>query len=359
MTRHAAAAAAALQSEDYSTAERENRAVLQLVPKLPEAEMNLGISLFLQKKYEPAIEAFEIGLQQKPELANARLFLGISYFDLNQPAKALPFLQRYVAERAADFQGQYFLGLTYLALNRNEEAERVLLVARQIDPRNIDALYHLAQAYVGEAREDQGRRAELGTAYGSTFAEIEAIDPGSYRLAQLRAASYESNGENAKAITELQGLFQHDPHARGLHYTLGCLYLEAVQYPKALEQFEAELALDNPEPRTYLQLGHTYLALNKPEQAIGYLQKAAKITPENAGAAWVDIGRAYRQLEHPVEAVAAFEKGIALGERKSGVYYQLSLEARRIGDVERARQALSISQKLRDEEKQPQLANHN
>jgi tetratricopeptide (TPR) repeat protein len=359
LSRHAAEAAAALRSGDYAMAERENKAVLQIAPNLAEARMNLGISLFLQKKYEPAIEAFAAGLRQKPGMSNAKLFLGISHFDLNEPAKALPFLHDYSVEQPNDFQGRYYLGLAYLSLNRYQDAEHSLLEARRIDPSDVDALYHLAQAYVGEARENPTRRAELGTAYGSTFAKIEAIDPNSYRLAQLRAASYESKGETAKAVGELEALFVHDPHARGLHYTLGCLYLKATQYPKALEQFQAELALNSPEPRTYLQLGHTYIALEMAEQAIACLQKAALVTPANAGSAWVDIGRAYRQMNRPAEALAAYEKAISLGERTSAAYYQLSMEARRTGDIKRAREALAMSQRLRDEDQPLQIPSSN
>ncbi len=351
LNRHAAAAAAALNAGDYAAAERENRAILRLSPNLAEADMNLGISLFLQKNYHAAIGAFETGLKQKPDMSNARLFLGISHFNLNESAQALPFLQRYTAERPDDLQGQYFLGLSCLALDRNSDARRALRAAQRIDPKNIDVLYHLAQTYLGEARQSPKEKTTLAEAYSATVAEIEEIDRNSYRISQLRAAFYQSNGEKGKAIAELETLLQHDPHARGLHYTLGCLYLQAEQYPDALEQFEAELQLDNPEPRTYLQLGHTYVAMTKPQQALSYLRKATQVTPEAAGSAWVDSGRAYREMNKPVEAVAAFEKGIQLGQKKASIYYQLSLEARKAGDAERAREALAMSQKLRDEEK--------
>ena len=348
---HAAAAAAALKAGNYAAAERENRAVLRLQPNMAEAEMNLGISCFLQKKYEAAVQAFEHGLRLKPELNNARLFLGISYFDLNRPAKALPFLERFTKETPDDLQGEYFLGLTYLDLKRNTDAEHALLAARRIDPHNIDVLYHLAQTYVGEARASPERREQLARAYSSIFAEIESIDPASFRIAQLRAAFYQSQSETAKAMAELETLLQKDPHTRGLHYTLGCLYLEAQRYPKAIEQFQSELLLADPEPRTYLQLGHSYLAENEPQQALTYLRKAMVVDVADESAAWVEMGRVYRQLGQAAQAEAAFEKGIELGERKANVYYQLSLAARRAGDVAKAEKALATSQKLRNEEK--------
>jgi tetratricopeptide (TPR) repeat protein len=93
-----------------------------------------------------------------------------------------------------------------------------------------------------------------------------------------------------------------------------------------------------------------YVALEKPAEALPLLEQALQAEPRN-GLIWVDAGRAYRALGESAKAVAAFEKAIELGERKSSVYYQLALAARKTGDVERSRQALAASERLRSEEK--------
>ena len=352
MARHAAAAAAAMRSGDYVTAELQDRAILKLRPQMAEAEMNLGLACFLQKKYEDAIQALEAGLKLKPDMLNAELFLGISRFQLNQVPGAIPALEKYVAQRPDDFQGQYYLGLSYLALERYTEAGRALAAAHNIDPRNVDALYHLSQVYLGEARKDPRKKAGLERAFQETIGEIAAVDPDSFRLAQIRAAVYEADGKKAEAIRELETLFQHDPKARGLHYTLGCLYIEQRQYGKAREQLEKELQLGSPYPRTYLQLGHVFVELNQPERALPLLGKSLKIDPDSSGIVWADIGRAYRTMNQPGKAAAAYEKAIALGQRTSSVYYQLAMMTKKTGDVARSREALAMSQKLRSEEKQ-------
>src|SRR5437667_41789 len=82
LARHAASAAAAMKTGDYVAAEKHNREVVRLRPQLAEAEVNLGLSLFLQKKYAEAIRVFESSVKRKPELENAWLFLGISRFNL-------------------------------------------------------------------------------------------------------------------------------------------------------------------------------------------------------------------------------------------------------------------------------------
>ena len=356
VARHATSADEAMRAGDYASAEKHNRAIVRLRPALAEAEVNLGLSLFLQKKYEEAIRAFENGLKIKPEMANAWLFLGICQFNVNRPREAIPVLRKFTAHHPEDIQGQYFLGLAHLALEQYQEAANALLAARAIEPRNVDVLYHLAQSYLGQARSEPARLEPLSRLYEDAVKEIAGIDPQSFRIAQLRAGYYEAAGKKAEAIRELEKLLEHDPKIRGLHYTLGCLYIEGRQYDKALKQLDAEMSLDAPYPRTYFQLGHVYVALEKPAQAIPLLRKAIQVEPESASLVWVDIGRAHRALNQADQAVSSFEKAIELGERNASVYYQLAMAAKSAGDSKRSREALEISQRLRSEEKPKNLA---
>lgn len=350
LDRCTSAAAVAMQSGDYVAAERNYQAIVRIRPNMAEAYVNLGLSLFLQRKYVEAIHDFDVALKLKPELANAKLFLGISHFKLNHSDPALSNLRQYASERPGDGEGQYYLGLAYLAVNKYSEAETALLAARSINPGNIDVLYHLTQIYLGQAAEDPSQRDLLARRYHDAVEEIAAIDPESYRLAQLRAGFYEVDGKKADAIRELETVLKQNPRSRGLHYTLGCLYTEAREYVKALAQFEAELKLDSPYPRTYLQLGHVYLALEKPAEALPVLERALKIEPESSGLVWVDIGRAYRLENRADEAARAFEQAIALGQAKASVYYQLAVAAKKSGNLTKSREALEMSQRLRREE---------
>ena len=352
VSRHAQAASAAMRAGDYASAEEHYRAVAHLRPEMAEAEMNLGLSLFLQKKYQAATQAFDSALKVNPELINARLFAGISRFDLNHPAAAAPYLRRYTEAKPNDLQGQFYLGVSYLELDRYEDAERALRTASSIDPRNVDVLYHLAQSFLGQARKDPSRREAMARAYEKTLEQIAAIDPTSYRLAQIRAGVSELEGNKAQAMSELENLLRNDPRASGIHYALGCLYLEAREYEKARAQFQAELELERPYPRTWLQLGHVYVALQMPGKAIPMLQHALDVDPASSGLLWVNIAQAYRSLNESGKSIAAYEKAIQLGQRGASIYYQLAFMQRKAGHVEDARRNLAISEKLRDESDQ-------
>jgi tetratricopeptide (TPR) repeat protein len=351
IARHAAAASAAMQAGDYAGAERHNRAIVRLAPDLAEARSNLGLSCFLQKKYKDAVQAFESGLDRKPDMANAWLFLGLSQFHLNRLSLAAPPLRRYVEMRPDDFQGRYFLGLCLLGLERYRDAEHSLREALNLDRASIDALYHLAQSLAGQARREPSRSETLWPAYEAAVREIAAIDPDSYRIGQLKAGYYEASGEKKKAIEELERLLARGAAARGLHYSLGCLYTESGLYEKALGEFQAELRLDSPDPRTHLQLGHVYLALRKPAEAQSALERALEMEPESGGLIWVEVGRAHMMQEEPLQAVEAFEKAIGAGRRTSSVYYQLAMAYRKAGRPEKYREVLAISERMRDAEK--------
>jgi tetratricopeptide (TPR) repeat protein len=350
VAQHAEAAAAAMKSERYAVAEQEFRAVLNLRPDMAEARMNLGLSCFLQKKYPEAIDAFTAVLKQQPAMDGARLFSGISHFQLNQTAAALPLLRQYARAHPADFQGQYYLGLTALALEQFSDAEQALNAAHSIDPKNTNASYHLAECYLGEARRTPARRDELARKYQEAVAQIAAADPNSYRLAQLRAGAYEADGRRAEAIQELENILRHDPRASGLHYTLACLLIQQRSYETALSQLKAELQLDGPYPRTYLQLGHVYVELQKPGQAVPFLEKSLQADPASRGLAWAELGRAYRALDENQKSLAAFQKAVAQGESNSSVYYQLAMVAKKAGNLELSREALAKSQQLRASE---------
>lgn len=350
LASHAQQAGEAVRMGNYAVAESHYRALLKLQPAMAEARTNLGLSCYLQKKYGEAAQEFAAGLKLKPAMSNAWLFLGLSQFHLNRPADAVKSLDLYVSRRPGDFQGLYYLGLSHLALEQYAAAEKALLRAQAADPKSIDALYHLAQVYLGQARRNPGSADRIWPAYQRATESIAALDPGSFRIAQLRAGFYEATGKKAEAITELETLLANDPKVRGLHYTLGCLYLEAVQYEKAADQFRMELQLDSPYPRTYLQLGHAYVAMNKPDQALPLLQQAAGVSPDDLGAAWVDIARAYRALNQFSEATRAYQKAIEFGKRDSSVYYQLAMSARRAGLADVAQRALKESERLKTQQ---------
>jgi tetratricopeptide (TPR) repeat protein len=73
--------------------------------------------------------------------------------------------------------------------------------------------------------------------------------------------------------------------------------------------------------------------------------------PKDAAIAWLQIARVHRSMNRTEESLAAFEKAVESGERTASTYYELAMEARKSGKSVRYREALAISQGLREREK--------
>jgi len=74
---HFGSAQAAEKSQDYSTAEREYKAVLALKPDFAEVHMNLGLVYQLQDRIPEAMTEFHRAITLKPALTGANFFLGV------------------------------------------------------------------------------------------------------------------------------------------------------------------------------------------------------------------------------------------------------------------------------------------
>jgi len=343
------AAAAELEAGNYAAAERDYRLVVAAYPRMGEVYTNLGICYFLQKKYQEAAETFQQGLKLKPEMANAWLLLGMSQFHLNEPSKAIPSLRQYTSMNPADAEGHYYLGICLLSLDRDQEAAQALGKAREIDPKNTDVLYHLAECYVHSAQVKGGDLNSLQAAFQRTVAEIAAIDPNSVRLHQLLAGYYEAMGDSNKAQSELEEMIKTHPHVQGVYYTLGCFYLKQYHYDQALDQFKAELALDSPNPRTYLQIGRTYTDMREPEKALPFLEQAIRMEPDQT-TPWVQMGRTHLRMNEFDKAASALEKAIQLGDRSASTYFLLSNAYRGMGKLDLAQQAVKKSEEASREQ---------
>jgi tetratricopeptide (TPR) repeat protein len=96
-------------------------------------------------------------------------------------------------------------------------------------------------------------------------------------------------------------------------------------------------------------LAGVYLAQQKPDDAIGLLDKLLKLNPRHADALY-NLGRAYLQKEEPAPAIEALKRSIALSPQRSEAHYQLGRAYLKIGLDEQGRQELNIAQRLQQKQ---------
>lgn len=110
----------------YNEAEKELKSVLNdlTYTGIDKAYINLGLSLFNQKKFDPAKENFLKALNQQQDNCIANTYYGRSLFELADYKRALSALERAIShcQKSAFDEPHYFSALTLYRMGEKEKS---------------------------------------------------------------------------------------------------------------------------------------------------------------------------------------------------------------------------------------------
>jgi tetratricopeptide (TPR) repeat protein len=251
---HFSAAQQAQHDKDYSTAEREYRAVLALAPDFAEVHMNLGLVYQLQDRSDEAMAEFRRALKVKPGLTGANFFLGVDYCKLGEGAKAIPYLQ--AALQADPGRPDTWLWLATAQEISGELQGEVATLQRalELQPKDVDVFYLLGSAYERLGKQE--------------VAHLQKVAPGSSRSEQLLAESYAASSEWPSAVIHFQNALTASPNRAGLHAETGEVLLRAGKVNQAVREFDEELRLNPGNLRALVRRGEAMLIQDNVDAAL-------------------------------------------------------------------------------------------
>jgi tetratricopeptide (TPR) repeat protein len=232
--------AIASMSHDDTTGMRHFRTVTELAPWNPDGWVFLGSAYFGQSNFAGMAEVLETGRRHVPD----------------------------------DFRVNFYLGVAYNRLGKGPEAARALEKAREINPKDVEAVAELAMVYDGmKQHEESDSLYEEGLRLRPEYHLI--LNNYSYSLAerglQLNRAldmvtkALEAQPNNASYLdTKAWVLYQRGDFSNAEKYLL-----------QALEKGTANATLLD-------HLGDIYFRLNDRGRAVEYWGKALALEPENA-----------------------------------------------------------------------------
>ena len=149
-----------------------------------------------------------------------------------------------------------------------------------------------------------------------------------------------STGQFREAIEAFEQCLKLEPRNVEAENNVGLSY-EALQRPdEAIQAFEnaiawqTESSAKNPEP--FIELAHLYLNENQPEKAVPYLSQSIAISP-NVSKAHEELGKAYALLHRLSEAQAELEKAIELTPQAPNLHCLLAAVYSKQGLEEKAK----------------------
>ena len=337
--RNLTAAEAAIEKQEYTTAEPLLRQVVAAHPEDYVAWYDLGFVCHQLGWREDAIAAYRRSVEAKPDVFESNLNLGLTLADAGQP-EAEKFLQ---AATRLKPSSQPALGYkrVWLALGRllekskPEEAEAAFHQAALADPKDPEP--HLLS---GSLLESEQHPAEAEREY----AQALAVDSGSREATTALANLYMRQHRFTDAEPLLRKLLVLDPNNAGAHFQLGRMLAISGKNEEAAAELETGLKLDPSDREAQRDLADLYRDAGKYELAQQVYSKLLGVYPNDAGlhhGLGVSLLKQKRFAEAETELTRAVELKPDLGE----AYGDLAVAADQNHDYQLAIRAADLRAK--------------
>ena len=322
----------ALKKGRFKEAQEAYQEIVKYDSHSPEVYSNLGLALYMQKKYLSAISAFRTALRFNPGLRKTAILLALSYFNVNELRKAVPLLEEVYAGKKDDPIVVQYLGLAYLGIHEDGKALAMLSRWADLEPNSPDALY-----YKGKAASYVSLDA---------FEKLKEIAPHSSRMYELQAELFAQQGRTNAAIDEYQKALTKWPRLPGLHLALGKLYWENDRLTEARTELEKELQVSPYDASTQYLLGDVLLHQNNLMGAYSHLALALEVQPDLTSAN-LDMAKLY-SLEGKVgEAIKILQAVIRVDGNLPEAHYLLFEMYSKLKNPDKAAAELSAFQRLK------------
>ena len=204
-----------IAQQRFDEAEEYLRRALELAPGSTTVLQNVAESLRKQGHYARAVESYRAVLAVDPDFAMAHAGMGDALFRLERYEEAIESLDRSVAlhpHPPTATARLVLMGNASAKLGRPEEAAQHYAHAVAIDPRNADALDHLAMTRFGDKRYEEALglyrtmlevRPESAQTHSNLGATLYHLDRPEEALGSFeRALSLDPHLESARASVE-------------------------------------------------------------------------------------------------------------------------------------------------------------
>ena len=297
LEQHLGKAYEALKQEKYEDAEQEFRAALAIDPGLAmRARFPLAVALFEQHKAIDARKELETVRREAGDQPSICYYLGRIDLDERNYKGAIENLAK-ASDHPPYPDTAFYLGLAYLKQGSDQDAEKWLKKATELNPDDSRAEYQLALLYRNEGRQQDADR---------SFDRSKESKAKSDKLSQLKYACGQEldRNPNAPAPSCEQLYDENDPDRLT---SLGILYGQHGQLDKALKPLQRAAELVPQSPQMQYNLAFTYYQLRRFADAQVPLEMAVQRWPDlfplNAlyGAVLWNLGEvapAYEALHH-------------------------------------------------------------
>jgi tetratricopeptide (TPR) repeat protein len=279
-----------------------------------------GVAAFQRGDYKAA----RSGLERHADDPDARLFLALTKAATGE-------CEASIAELAKGFSGgknRRLAGLAlaqcHIAAKRFAEGGQVVGQLETEFPADPDVIYVSANYHM--------------KAWNDAIHRMYQKAPASYRVDQLSAEVFETQGKYAEAIGEYRKAIAKNPKGINLHYRLARALLQQSHDPSVLDQARKEFEAE-------YQVAQVLTAQQKKADAAAHFERAAELRPDFPEAL-IAVAKLRSDAKRYGEAIALLEKALKLQPRNETAHYNLMMVYRNAGRAADAQREKAEIEKL-------------
>jgi tetratricopeptide (TPR) repeat protein len=302
--------------------------------------------LMQQGKRAEAADVNSQILKDNPKDPDARGVTAALLLDRGDVTKAMTELQAVVTRAPENPVFRYNLGRAYAMHNDLEQARQQFQKAIELRPTYILARLALAQLQVAHADFEAALR---------TTREVIAIDPQNVNARLIESAALMGQKKFGDSRQLLDDMLKANPRSPDAQFQLGVVNLAEKKFKDAEDAFRRAYQLNPANTRGMMGVVETYMAQNKPDQAMQLLEAEAAKAPTRMdfhlalGNIAVRTGRWDKAIAEYQGLLAGTDKG---SKQQGEVYLRIGEAQRRKGDLNAAIASLqSARQTLPEDER--------
>jgi len=319
-------------------AQAEYEKSVELDPKMPEAQLNLGI-LRLDRDPRAAVDPLTKAVELLPSQSRPRYLLGLAQQrtgDLKGAAESFEGASRLDPK---DAESLIELARVYLKMNRFADAETKFRSGLVLDPKSVEGLQGLALSldqqnkpeavaayrdYLAVHPQDNAARSRMvhllvgQQQFDAALAELNTYTAAPPTVDSLKLRADIEIGQNKlqPAIATLQQAISLAPNDAQLHGGLGRTFLQTRDFPDAEKELKIAIQLDRNNLTYWKDLSSTYYLAGNCPATLATLDVIGKAETPGAGT-WFIRALCYDKLNQVEPALDAYRKFLQLDANKN------------------------------------------
>ncbi len=205
--------------------------------------------------------------------ADAWVYLSSVFLEKNRFSEVVGILESAAKAVPDDFRVNFLLGVAYSRTGQDDDAIVALQKARQINPKDVDAISQLALVYDGQKRFTES---------DSLYEEALALNPDNDLVLNNFGYSLADRGVQLdRALDMAKRAIAAKPDNTSYLDTMGWIYFRLGQYDRAESYIRKAIDKGEASAVVYEHLGDVEYKLNNKTQAMEYWNKALQLDEKN------------------------------------------------------------------------------